>query len=152
MIDQIRLSDITEFTHEIWSTMAGTELSLGGDEVRIRKSAGYVVASVQIVGDMHHVVRLDLDTSLVMQAASSLLGVPVSELSHEDMRDAAGELANMTGGCVKALLPEPRSLTLPSVVVGTDYEFAVPHGSGLLECAFESPFGNMKLCIMERRQ
>src|ERR1700751_4514495 len=116
MIDQIRLSDITDFTHEIWSTMAGTDLTLVSEEVRISKSAGYVVASVQIVGDMQHVVRLDLDTSLVMQAASSLLAVPGGELSHEDMRDAAGELANMTGGCIKALLPEPRSLTLPSVV------------------------------------
>ncbi|KAA6464817.1 chemotaxis protein CheX [Acidobacteria bacterium AB60] len=152
MIDQISLSDITGFTHEIWSTMAGTELTLSGDEVSINKASGYVVASVQIVGDLQHVVRLDLDASLVMQAASSLLGVPASDLSHEDMRDAAGELANMTGGCVKALLPEPRSLTLPSVVVGTDYEFAVPQGCGVLECSFASDFGNMKLCILERRQ
>lgn len=151
MIDQISLTDIREFTYGIWSTMAGTDLALVPNEVTINKSRGYVVASVQIVGDMHHVVRLDLDTSLVMQAASALLGMPASELSHEEIRDAAGELANMTGGCVKALLPEPRSLTLPSVVVGTDYEFAVPHGVRVLECFFESISGNMKLSIMEHR-
>lgn len=151
MIDQISLTDIKEFTHGIWSTMAGTELVLAGRDVQINKANGYVVASVQIVGDMHHVVRLDLDMNLVMQAASSLLGSSVSELSLEEVRDAAGELANMTGGCVKALLPEPRSLTLPSVVVGTDYEFAVPHGVRVLECSFESSSGNMKLSIMEHR-
>ncbi len=150
--DHISVSDIRDFTHDIWFTMAGTELSLTEEEVRINKSAGYVVASVQIVGDTHHVVRLDLDTSLIMHAASSLLGVSASELSREDISDAAGELANMTGGCVKALLPEPRSLTLPSVVVGTDYEFAIPDGDKIVECSFASPSGNMRLCILERRR
>lgn len=152
MIEQINVSDISDFTHEIWSTMAGTELALSNNDITINKSGGYIVASVQIVGSMQHVVRLDLDANLVKQAASSLLGVSVSELSHEDIRDAAGELANMSGGCVKALLSQPSSLTLPSVVVGTDYEFAIPHGDQVLECSFESPSGNMKLSIMERRQ
>ncbi len=151
MIDQISASDIADFTHEIWSTMARTDLEFSPNEVKIDKAGGYVVASIQIVGDMHHVVRLDLDANLVKHAASSLLGVSTSELSHEDIRDAAGELANMTGGCVKALLPEPRSLTLPSVVVGTDYEFALPHGDRVQEYSFKSPAGNMKLSIMERR-
>lgn len=152
MIDQISLSDIKDLTHEIWSTMAGTELTPVPHEVTLNKAGGYVVASVQIVGELQHVVRLDLETSLVKEAASSLLGVAVDDLSVDDIRDAAGELANMTGGSIKALLPAPSSLTLPSVVLGTDYEFKVLHGDRLVEYGFESPSGKMKLSIMERRQ
>lgn len=152
MIDQISLSDIKDLTHEIWSTMAGTELIPAAQEITLNKAGGYIVASVQIVGQMQHVVRLDLDTALVKEAASSLLGVAVEDLSLDDIRDAAGELANMTGGSIKALLPAPSSLTLPSVVLGTDYTFTVPHGDRLIEYGFQSQSGNMKLCIMERRQ
>ena len=39
--------------------------------------------------------------------------------------DAAGELANITGGSVKTLLAPTCSLSLPSVVMGRDYEFSV---------------------------
>lgn len=152
MLDQISFSDVQELTNGIWSTMAGTELLPATGDVAINKANGYVVASVQIIGAMQHVVRLDLDTSLVKEAAASLLGVPVAELTSEDIRDAAGELANMTGGSLKALMPSPSSLTLPAVVFGTDYEFTVHHGDRLVEYGFTSPFGNMKLCIMERRQ
>lgn len=151
MIDQISFSDVQELTHDIWSTMAGTELTPAAGDVPINKLDGYIVASVQIIGTMQHVVRLDLDTSLVREAAASLLGLTAEELTMEDIRDAAGELANMTGGSLKALLPAPSSLTIPSVVVGTDYEFTVPHGDRIVEYDFVSSSGNMKLCIMERR-
>lgn len=152
MLDQITFTDIQDLTHEIWSTMAGTELTPASDEVPIDKRNGYVVASVQIVGAMQHVVRLDLETSLVKHAAAALLALPVEDLSADDIRDAAGELANMTGGSIKALLPSPSSLTLPSVVFGTDYVFTVHHSDRVVEYGFTSPSGNMKLCIMERRQ
>ncbi|MFP5277573.1 MAG: chemotaxis protein CheX [Acidobacteriota bacterium] len=151
MIDQISFSDVQELTHDIWSTMAGTELTPAANDAAIDKSNGYIVASVQIIGAMQHVVRLDLDTNLVREAAASLLGLSADELTMEDIRDAAGELANMTGGSLKALLPAPSSLTIPSVVIGTDYEFTVPHGDRIVEYGFVSSSGNMKLCIMERR-
>ena len=151
MIDQISFSDVQELTHEIWSTMAGTSLMPVTSDVVIDKANSYIVASIQIIGAMQHVVRLDLDTGLVKEAASTLLGVPVADLTIDDIRDAAGELANMTGGSVKALLPSPSSLSLPSVVLGTDYEFTVPRGDRVVEYGFASSSGNMKMCIMERR-
>ena len=39
-------------------------------------------------------------------------------VSHEDVVDAFGEIANVVGGNVKALLPELATLSLPEVVPG----------------------------------
>ena len=41
-------------------------------------------------------------------------------VSHEDVVDAFGEIANVVGGNVKALLPELATLSLPEVVAGAD--------------------------------
>jgi CheY-specific phosphatase CheX len=46
--------------------------------------------------------------------------------SREDTQDALGEITNMTGGNIKALLPEPNVLSLPAVVEGEDYTLRVP--------------------------
>ena len=56
---------------------------------------------------------------------------PVPEMSDEEIGDALGELATMTGGNVKALLPQPCDMSLPAVVEGIDYRFVVP-GSKVL--------------------
>lgn len=48
--------------------------------------------------------------------ARALLGVPAeAPVSDEDVLDAFGELANVVGGNVKALLPHAGTLTLPRV-------------------------------------
>ena len=48
------------------------------------------------------------------------------EVSLDDVRDALGEITNMIGGNVKALLPTPSRLSLPTVVEGADYAVTVP--------------------------
>jgi chemotaxis protein CheX len=63
------------------------------------------------------------------------------EISPSEISDALGEIANMMGGNVKALLPGPATLSLPSVTEGSDYSITVP-GAALacelhLECEGE---------------
>ncbi|MGP7960225.1 chemotaxis protein CheX [Sanguibacter sp. A247] len=41
-----------------------------------------------------------------------------TQVSHEDVVDAFGEIANVVGGNVKALLPQLATLTLPEVASG----------------------------------
>ena len=48
-----------------------------------------------------------------------------TESHHEPLdrvRDAVGELANMIGGNVKALLPGPSRLSLPALIENADYQ------------------------------
>ncbi len=51
-----------------------------------------------------------------MQLTRALLGMPdEEEVSDADYVDAVGEIANVVGGNVKALVPDPGPLTLPKV-------------------------------------
>src|SRR5512140_2697519 len=129
MLTNIGFPELSAITDEIWSSMVGVQLTPSDDELPIKKEGGYVVASVQIVGASDYAVRLDFDLALAREAAANLFGLSQSELSNEEVRDAAGELANMTGGSIKGLLPEATTISLPSVVIGTEYEFTIPHGA-----------------------
>jgi CheY-specific phosphatase CheX len=53
------------------------------------------------------------------------------------MQDALGEITNMTGGNIKALLPGACHLSLPAVVEGTSYTIRVPSTRIVTRVPFE---------------
>jgi chemotaxis protein CheX len=55
-----------------------------------------------------------------------------AEVGDGEVADAFGELANIIGGNLKCLLPEPSQLSLPTVSLGAEHAVTVP-GAGLLE-------------------
>jgi chemotaxis protein CheX len=60
-----------------------------------------------------------------MAITSSFLMMDVEEIN-EDVHDAVGEIANMLGGNVKAILSEKGrdiDLSLPSTIAGSQYSF-----------------------------
>ena len=66
-------------------------------------------------------MRLDIDLELARQVCANLVGLDPADLSPQDISDAAGELANMTGGSVKTLCAPTSRLSLPSVAMGRDF-------------------------------
>jgi chemotaxis protein CheX len=71
-------------------------------------------------------------------------------LSLDEVRDTVGELANMVAGSVKALLPQPTHISLPSVADGNDYDLTVRHGRVLLQCPFECEGERLIVSLIER--
>jgi chemotaxis protein CheX len=106
--------------------------------------------SVQIAGRWEGAVCLDMGIDLAHRATASLVGADPAEISHDDIRDAAGELANMTAGGIKELLPDPCQISLPTVVMGTDYEFSVPQGVVVYGAEFDTKFGKFLVTIIQR--
>ncbi|NIQ01639.1 MAG: chemotaxis protein CheX, partial [Nitrospinaceae bacterium] len=51
---------------------------------------------------------------LARQAAAIMFQLQEDTAGPEEIQDAFGELANITGGNIKALLPEPSYLSLPA--------------------------------------
>ena len=47
------------------------------------------------------------------------------EPDFEEVSDALGELTNMVAGNIKALLPQPSAISLPTVAFGSQYEISV---------------------------
>lgn len=52
------------------------------------------------------------------QVAAAMLMLEPSELAETDVRDALGELANIVGGNLKAIMPQPTHISLPTVSDG----------------------------------
>jgi len=143
--------ELIQVVDEIFSSMAGMHLTPTAAPFRPNQQSGYVVAAVQIVGDWQGAVRLDADLEWCRQVCARLLGVDPDALSADDMRDAAGELANITAGSVKPLLAPTCSLSLPSVVIGQNYEFSVLQGRVIQAATFSHPSGNLLVSVLEKQ-
>ena len=66
-------------------------------------------------------------------AAGSFFDVAPEDVTPEDFRDAISEIANIVGGNIKALLPEPCDLSVPSARLA-DGEGATDPAIALGEC------------------
>ena len=66
-----------------------------------------------------------------------MFGIPEQSATAEQTQDALGELTNMVGGNIKALLPVPSRLSLPAVAEGADYLALLPGGRVVSEVNFE---------------
>lgn len=77
-----------------------------------------VVAYVHVTGAFDGSVIASVSDGFASFCAARMLAMEESELDEESKADAVGEMINMIGGSVKALLPEPSSLSLPVVSLG----------------------------------
>jgi hypothetical protein len=120
LIDEATVQGIAE---EAWSAL------VGGEEFLVPLPGGLpddaVSSWVEIVGPWNGAVVLTTGRTTAEELARCLLAEhapPV--LDDEDIEDALGELANVVGGNVKAVLPGPSVLGLPEV--GTAPEPGLP--------------------------
>ena len=135
---------------EVFGCMAGMQVAPAPATFRPDQQNGYIVSVVQIVGGWKGAVRLDIDMAFARQACAHLLGVDPRNLSTDDIRDAAGELANITGGSVKTLIAPTSSLSLPSVAMGQNYEFSLPQGKVLQQSSFRHESGSLLVSVLEK--
>jgi chemotaxis protein CheX len=145
----IQESDMRQLTEEIWGGMLQIELSPGAPD---RKVAGGIGACVQITGAWEGAVRVDCSLQLARMATARFLAVEPEEVEIAQIRDAMGELANMSAGSVKPLLPRPCQLSLPSVADGADYTLTVPRVELILETGFDFHGEPLKVSVLQRKQ
>jgi chemotaxis protein CheX len=144
----ITRDNVVRITQEIWGSMLSLDL-LPVESACHEDDVG-VVGCVQIVGAWEGAIRLDLSSALATKAAAALTGVQPAEVTPDEVRDAAGELANMTAGSVKVLLPTPSHLSLPVAADGTDHKVRINGGRRLLQVAFDHSGEGLLVTILER--
>ena len=121
--DLIDEETVRSIVQETWSAL------IGEDELLVPLPGGLpenaVSSWVHVAGPWNGIVVLTCGRSTAEQLSRELLkkhAPPVIE--DEDIEDALGELANVVGGNVKAVLPGPSALGLPEVgsapVAGSD--------------------------------
>jgi chemotaxis protein CheX len=140
--------DVVRVTQEIWGSMLSLDLISVGSAWR-EDEVG-VVGCVQVVGAWEGAIRLDLSPALATKAAAAFAGVQPAEVTPEGIRDAAGELANITAGSIKVLLPAPSHLSLPIAADGTDYKVRIKGSRRLLQAAFDHLGDGLLVTILER--
>jgi chemotaxis protein CheX len=120
--------DLRAIAEQVWASYLDIDGASPLLPIPAQRQDTSVAASVSVTGAWRgHVVVRCTDTAS-RNAAAALLGMQHDEVTTEDITDALGELANIIGGNIKSLLPEPSSLSLPHVLLdlnGTDHYPAV---------------------------
>jgi chemotaxis protein CheX len=152
MLVEISSADLTAIVDDVLGAMAGIQLAPCQQPAVPDSQCCKVASAVQIVGDWQGAVRLDIDLDLARLACANLTGVGAAELSSQDVRDAAGELANMVGGSVKAICASTSRLSLPTVTMGRDFEFSLCQGSVIQALSFSHPTGYLTVSVIEKQK
>ncbi len=146
----VRQEDLIAMNQQIWASMLDLTLAPTEYAEPLVHGRGSVGACVQLVGAWQGAVRVDCTLALARTAAQALSGRPDEELTLEEIRDTVGELANMSAGSVKALLPQPTHISLPSVADGSDYDLTIRKGRLLLQCPFICNGERLLVSLIER--
>jgi len=140
--------DLREVVEVVWTVTLGFEV-LDAVGSLPPPAASTWCGCVRVVGGWSGLVKLSMAEVLARQAAAVMFGAPPESLSNDDLIDALGELTNVTGGNVKALLPGPSQLSLPSVVAGADLAHVAPGESVLCEVAFQTGGSQIRAQVVE---
>jgi chemotaxis protein CheX len=117
--DMISEVEILAILEEIWGSL------ITGDEVlipvRVDVPADGLSAWVLIVGPWSGSVVISAPRPMAEAFTREMLTMgPEEELTHEDLTDACGEVANVLGGNIKSLLHEGSLLGLPQTGPSTE--------------------------------
>lgn len=118
---------IFEVTNLVWQSMLGREVSTAGSDTDLGEGP-FMTGVVLITGAFEGGVSIDVQASTARHLAALMFGMEdvEDEVSDEETVDALGELANMVGGNLKALMAQPSKISLPSVTTGTGYRVSIP--------------------------
>lgn len=111
--------DLFALAETVWSSVLGLELARA-DELDGKIGETAVTSCVQITGDWEGAVTIACSPGLATKLASAMFQMEIDDLSEDEIRDAMGEIANMTGGNVKGMAPGTNTLALPTVTEGEE--------------------------------
>jgi chemotaxis protein CheX len=120
-------NDLAEMVEQVWISYLDPEgvsplLPTGNDG-----QPSEVHSSVSITGAWTGHLVYASSTAAARRAAAAFLAVEPEEVSQEDLSDVLGELANIVGGNVKAMLPPGCFLSLPQVVLAPESATIYPN-------------------------
>jgi CheY-specific phosphatase CheX len=130
--------DVAALIDEIWLTTLGLATHrVAPETVSLPAQTDTLDGIINITGAWQATVALQVPRRLAERVASVMFQLHDTTPALEDMQDAVGELTNMLGGNIKALLPGECHLSLPAVVEGRGYTVRVPSSHIAERLAFE---------------
>jgi chemotaxis protein CheX len=123
---------LRETAIEVFATMVGATLK--NSETNDVPALAQMTGMVGIAGPLIAVFSLRCSERAATTLASQMLGVSLEDAAAQK-RDAVGEICNMVAGYFKAKigLGDQCKLSVPTILVGTDYKIHSPGRSQRLE-------------------
>ena len=122
---------------EVFDIMLSTRLRAFDNSADLND--GEFTALVGLAGSLCGVLSIRCNDQAARTMASKMLGMPEEEVDN-DSWDALGEIANMIAGNFKGKLSGIGNhcmLSVPTIIVGTDYETRSLRGGNMIEVVFE---------------
>ena len=141
---------IREITQNIWLNLLGLNVKPSVKKTTQPGSPWTMAGCVQITGAWQGAVILSCTAELAGIAAAKMFEVAPESASRDQTADTLGELTNITGGNLKAALPGPSQLSLPTVVEGHDYRLRIPGGHIVSQACFEYQNHVFGVTLLER--
>jgi chemotaxis protein CheX len=144
--------ELTEITERVWGSLVESPLlpRQPGQPAPAPGSRTFT-GCVQITGAWEGAVTVHCSERLARLLTAAMFMVDPDDTSAEEVTDALGELANMVGGNVKALLPEPCRISLPAVADGMDYRLSVPGARPVSAVTWTCGGEPLMVRLLERR-
>ncbi|MCB1739972.1 MAG: chemotaxis protein CheX [Gammaproteobacteria bacterium] len=149
--------DIIELTQNVWSSMLKMDLAFcdaapdceSVPEPRCTP-ASWVVSSVEITGEWNGTVFLACTARFAERSAATMFDCDAADMEPGDVYDALGEMVNMVGGNIKAVLPPPCRTSLPTVIEVPEFDVEEFQGELRQELTFEHDGERLTVAILQR--
>ena len=117
---EVNENDLAEMVEQVWESYLDPEGVNPLIPTYDENQPSEVHSSVSITGSWTGHVVYASSREAARRAAAAFLAMEPDEVSEEDLSDVLGELANIVGGNVKAMLPSGCFLSLPTVVLAPE--------------------------------
>ncbi|MBM2617359.1 chemotaxis protein CheX [Actinoplanes sp. LDG1-06] len=124
---EVNENDLAEMVEQVWESYLDPEGVSPLIPTNDENQPSEVHSSVSINGSWTGHVVYASSRQAARRAAGAFLAMEADEVSDEDMSDVLGELANIVGGQVKAMLPPGALLSLPQVVLAPEATARFPN-------------------------
>ena len=124
---EVNENDLAEMVEQVWESYLDPEGVNPLIPTYDENQPSEVHSSVSITGSWTGHVVYASSREAARRAAAAFLAMEPDEVSEEDLSDVLGELANIVGGNVKAMLPPGALLSLPQVVLAPEATARYPN-------------------------
>jgi len=109
---------------DTWNSTLGFQVD--GPALADLPLVGTFTVCVKITGAWDGEVRLHCPKPLAQLIAVAFFQVEIEKVGSDEILDALSELIHIVGGNVKAMLPQPVTLSLPSLLDPADWAHTTP--------------------------
>ncbi|MBW1765433.1 MAG: chemotaxis protein CheX [Deltaproteobacteria bacterium] len=148
------INPFIDATLHVLETMASTRAQPGKPYLKKNQAAqGDVSAVIGLTGEVKGTISVSFTEKSILAIVSSMFGEEMKELN-DDIKDAAGEIANMISGQARQKLEElGRSLkaAIPTVIMGRDHSVSHITSQPIVAIPFTTDNGELtiEVCFEE---